>query len=285
MRCILPAIAAVAFAAQSPAQQSLIDAERAFAKLGAEVGVRDSFIQWFADEGIGFSPQPHRMKETLMKRPPVTQPLPSILRWAPVWGGISTAGDLGWNTGPTVVEPRSGDASKIRHGLFFSVWKRQPDGQWRVVLDLGGETPKPIAPLDAPFNVVNNPSPPPPDQSSPAAALESLMRAERELLSASNETGIGAAYRSRLAGYARIHRAGAMPIVGRASLDGWTAAQTGRLAGEPLAGDVSRSGDLGYVYGRYQHADSGRTGYFARVWQRTAGGVWLIVVDADSPAG
>jgi len=42
-----------------PAQTELINAERAFAKLAVERGVRESFIAYFADDGIGFAPHPH----------------------------------------------------------------------------------------------------------------------------------------------------------------------------------------------------------------------------------
>ena len=46
-----------------PAQADLVNAERAFAKLAGERGVRESFIAYFADDGIGFAPHPHKVKE------------------------------------------------------------------------------------------------------------------------------------------------------------------------------------------------------------------------------
>jgi ketosteroid isomerase-like protein len=268
---------------QSPAQMSLVEAERAFAKLGTERGVRESFMQWFADEGIGFSPHPHRVKETMAKSPAPQKPPATILRWAPVYGGIALAGDLGWNAGPTVFEPVDGDASKVRHGVFFSVWKRQPDGQWRVVLDLGADTPKPIAALDATFNVVSAPAAGAPPKVARPAAMDSLLGAERQLFAEAGKIDSGAAYRSRLAEYARVHRPGAMPVVGRPALDAWSKGQTTQMTGEVMAGDVSASGDLGYTYGRYHHAGTPDNGYFARVWQKDAAGAWRIVVDTAIP--
>src|SRR5215470_19607703 len=78
-----------------PAQADLVNTERAFAKLAVERGVRESFIAYFADDGIGFAPHPLKVKERLSNSPaPAT--LPSLtLNWAPVYGDIAQAGDLG----------------------------------------------------------------------------------------------------------------------------------------------------------------------------------------------
>ena len=72
-----------------PAQAEIVNAERAFARMCVERGIRDSFIAYFADDGIGFAPHPHKVKETLSQRPaPATRP-PFVLNWAPVYGDIS----------------------------------------------------------------------------------------------------------------------------------------------------------------------------------------------------
>ncbi len=68
--------------------------------------------------------------------------------WAPVYGDISRAGDLGWDTGPLVFQGKNG--APDRHGMFFSIWKRQADGQFKVVLDVGSDTPAAVVPLDEP---------------------------------------------------------------------------------------------------------------------------------------
>jgi len=81
-----------------------------------------------------------------------------------------------------------------------------------------------------------------------------------------------------------VHRPGVMPVVGKDALRGWLAQQTMALSGEPIKADVSRSGDLGYVYGGYELGGAQpQKGYFARVWKRDAEGQWRIVVDTISP--
>jgi ketosteroid isomerase-like protein len=267
-----------------PAQAELVNAERAFAKLAVERGVRESFIAYFADDGVGFAPHPHQVKERFSNSPaPAARP-PLTLNWAPVYGDIAQAGDLGWNTGPTLIEDTSPEKKPARHGMFFSVWKKQSDGSWRVALDLGADMPAAVAPLNAPFKTSYRAS-----SKGPIAnvnvreEIASLLKVEREFLAAAKASGLGQAYRSHLNDDARIHRPGVMPVVGKDALRDWLALQTMTLSGEPIKVDVSRSGDLGYAYGSYELGGAQpQKGYFARVWKRDAEGQWRIVVDTVS---
>lgn len=264
-----------------PSQAEVVAAERAFARVAGELGFQQSFIAFFADEGIGFGPHPFRMKETLISQPPSDAPMG--LTWAPAFGDIAQAGDLGWNTGPTLFDATP-DNKPRRHGMFFSVWKKQDDGSWRVVLDLGSETPAAVVPIDAPFQTSYR------ESGRPSAAnvnvekeIAALLVVEREFLAAAN-ANVGQAYLGRLGDQARVHRPGAMPLVGREALQGWLGNQTMTLRGEPLKADVSISGDLGYAYGSYEiGGDEPQAGYYARVWKRDAKGQWRIVMDTISP--
>src|SRR5262249_2500026 len=227
-----------------PAQADLVNTERAFAKLALERGVRESFIAYFADDGIGFAPHPHKVKETFSSDPAPAPRSTIALKWAPVYGDIAQAGDLGWNTGPTVIEDTGPEKKPTRHGLFFSVWKKQSDGSWRVALDLGGSTPAEVAPLNAPFQTSYSAS-----RVRPAGGVNveeeiaGLIKMEREFLAAAKASSLGQAYQSRLSADARAHRPGVMPIVGKDALRAWLAQQTMTLSGEPIKADVSRSGD------------------------------------------
>ena len=263
-----------------PAQQELVDAERAFVRLAAERGFRDSFYAWFADDGIAFNPHPFNVRAALVNQPSTGGPMGAM--WAPAYGDVAEAGDLGWNTGPLVFEGRGGQPD--RHGMFFSVWKRQSDGAWRVVLDVGADTPVAVVPIDTPFLTPHRPAGPARADGDVSEAIASLLTAERELLAAAASGSAGEAYASRLADDARIHRPGVMPVVGKDALAAWAAGQGSKLQGEPLLADVSRSGDLGYAYGSYEiEGANPQAGYFARVWKRNETGRWLIVMDTISP--
>jgi len=267
------------------AQSELVETERAFAKLAVERGIRESFIAYFAEDGIGFAPHPHKVKETLSKSPAPARNSSILLKWAPVYGDISQAGDLGWNTGPTVIEDTSTAKKPARHGMFFSVWKKQGDGNWKVVVDLGSDTPAPVVPLNAPFQSSYRASSRP-----PAAAVKveeeiaGLLKIDRELLAAARSGSVEQAYKSHLSNEARVHRPGMMPAAGKEAIHAWLNRKSMTLSGEPFNADVSRSGDLGYTYGSYElGGEKPEKGYYVRVWKRESEGEWRIVIDIVNP--
>ena len=276
---LLPVAVLAADTGLPPAQQELFDTERAFVRLAAEKGFRDSFYTYFADDGIAFNPHPFRVRTALAGQPP--SPGPMGATWAPVYGDIAQAGDLGWDTGPLEFEGRNG--APPRHGMFFSVWKRQEDGNFKVVLDIGGNTPYAVVPMNEPAHSSWRAGAAPAASVNVASAREQLLSVERAFLSTAAAESLGRAYGSRLSDEARVHRPDAMPVVG-ATLVEWSNTQKAQARGEPLFADVSASGDLGYTWGSYEKSgESPEAGYFARVWKKDARGNWRIVMDTVSP--
>lgn len=65
------------------------------------------------------------------------------LEWYPARTTVS--GDLAWSTGPALFERLDGREPRLARSTFQSVWRREPDGRWRVVFDTG----TPPEPIDA----------------------------------------------------------------------------------------------------------------------------------------
>jgi ketosteroid isomerase-like protein len=66
------------------------------------------------------------------------------LTWTPVGADMSASGDLGYTYG--TYEFRSKDKAgkpTIEHGKYTTIWKKQKDGSWKVVLDMGNADPTP----------------------------------------------------------------------------------------------------------------------------------------------
>lgn len=260
----------------------LADAERAFAKMSVEKGVREAFYNNFAEDGINFQPHPTNTREAYRKTPVPVTPPPVTLNWAPIYGDISQAGDLGYTTGPYTVEDHSPAKRPTRHGMYSSVWKKQADGNWKVVLDLGIQLPSAVAPLDAPFQAAPEWNVKPPKRSA-EENLASLLKADREFFERA-KAGASTAWQKALSEDARIHRNQMMPVVGKAELQSWAGKQTAAITGEPMKADVAASGDLGYSYGKYElKTEKLEKGYYARVWKRDAKGKWRIVFDVTAP--
>ncbi len=119
----------------------LANAERAFAKMASDQSIRDAFIEYFADESVNFNPTPGPARQRLKDNPKAFPPGMKLL-WEPRVGDVAASGDLGYLTGPTEMSVPGKPAG---YGNYFSVWKKQADGKYRVILDIGANQPeKPV---------------------------------------------------------------------------------------------------------------------------------------------
>ncbi len=138
-------------------RESVAASERAFARQSVEHGMRAAFLEYFADDGINFAPGPGNTRERFRARPDAIEPF--VLDWHPAITAVARAGDLGFTTGPFTITGRAPAVREPAQGVFLSVWRRQADGNWRVIVDGGvstnapvpdaafGEDPQPLSPI------------------------------------------------------------------------------------------------------------------------------------------
>ncbi len=146
---VIVLLASASLAGQSPEAlpQSLtqmIETERAFAARALVIGWKQAFLEYFAPNALGFDQgQVGLARDQLAKAP---DPPPDLqLIWEPRFGDISGSGELGYLTGPVRNVRASRDGGKPRYSNYTSVWKRQRDGSFKVVMDVGINTPGPVS--------------------------------------------------------------------------------------------------------------------------------------------
>ena len=61
------------------------------------------------------------------------------LSWKPVGADVAAAGDLGYTWGNWKYQA----PDTTYYGNYFTAWKKQKDGSWKVALDGGNSSPKP----------------------------------------------------------------------------------------------------------------------------------------------
>ena len=226
--------------------------ERAFARTTAEIGVRNGFGMFFADDAI--MPPDSAGTNRFLAGPAPVAPTPTTLEWEPLTGEVSRSLDLGWLTGPFSFRDTAG---KQHHGVYFSIWRRGANGLWRVALDAVRA----------------------------AGADAELRRTETAFLAAAAHDPRGA-YAGALAGSARLHRDGRIPLIARDSILALVAGER-TSAGHVIRAEVSSAGDLGWTFGvaTYRAERGVREAAFTRIWRRDPEGRWRIVLDVSSPAG
>jgi ketosteroid isomerase-like protein len=278
----------IVFRLSAPAQgrlDSLVSAERAFAAAGLADGIRASFMAFFSDSAIAFSPAPYIFKDVVGKRPPPDNPHARTLRWEPVAGDIASSGDLGYTMGPYAMTDNTAEHAPTSYGFFLSVWKREAGGGWKVVLDAGTEATEEMKKyFGTPFRPLGNERAP--SGGLPVPHLRTLYRLDRALAERQGTVGLRRAYGAVLDAGARALREGVGPIVGKKSiLAHLDTVRTGRFL-SPLGAGLSRAGDIGYTYGAYALTAGATTpaGYYVHVWKRGARSSWRLVVDREAPA-
>jgi ketosteroid isomerase-like protein len=247
---------------------SLVEAERAFAKLGAAQGIKDSFLANIADDGTLFRPGPVPGKQWLSEHP---NP-PLQLAWHPVHAEIARSGDLGWTTGPSEVTPQGQPKG---YGQFATIWKRQSDGRWKFMVDFGVPTPAP-APEGEPKLTVPEPFHGKVDS---AAAQKSLLAADRDLAAHAAAQGTAAAYAAAVTDKTYLLRDGHQPFVGKQAIHAALAQDPGGLTWEAQGSGVSMAGDLGYTWGTAARKDPEESGAYMRAWERQPDGSWKLALD------
>jgi ketosteroid isomerase-like protein len=69
------------------------------------------------------------------------------LTWTPVKAEMAASGDLGYTFGNYVLKAKDKDGHPVVHyGKYATVWKKQKDGRWKVVMDMGNSSPDPTKP-------------------------------------------------------------------------------------------------------------------------------------------
>jgi ketosteroid isomerase-like protein len=124
----------------APDPTELMTADLAFAKATAERGV-DGWLEYFAEDGAMLpAGQPiirgHQAIRDLMS--PAFEAEGFELHWEPIEADIAASSDLGYTIGRYERTITAADGNRqTTVGKYVSIWKRQEDGTWKVVVDLG----------------------------------------------------------------------------------------------------------------------------------------------------
>jgi ketosteroid isomerase-like protein len=269
----------------------VVEAEHAFAQHSIDHGMKPAFLAFAAPNGIIVNRRgPVNAIETWSKRDPAPT---GLLTWWPTYAEVSRAGDLGWTTGPFEFREKPTDEKPGGTGHYFTVWRRQPDGSWKWVLDLGISHPAPATTetvLSYPPSLRKNAGAVASRTVDVEAARLSLLDAERTLSDASASGGFRPALLARADDSLRLYREGTFPVVGKESVAKAVKVLSEYINWKPLKADVAASGDMGYAYGTYElrtkQSDEkpAELGNYARVWKRDRGGPWRVVFNVANPA-
>ncbi|HEY2963365.1 MAG TPA: DUF4440 domain-containing protein [Pyrinomonadaceae bacterium] len=269
--------------AQTPLHE-MVKTEQAFSRTAAEKNTRDAFMTFIADDGLLFRPTAVNGKQWLREHPVPPSDKHPLLAWQPAFAGMAAAGDLGFTTGPWEFKEDIKDEKPSGYGHFVTLWKKQPDGSWKFVVDLGISHPM----SGGPQTLWQ-----PPEQKRPAkfkavdvaVVRRALLARDAAYLQQNLNEGLLKAFVAHASADVRLYRVGSLPFISRTVSANALGSIRGQVTWTTAGGDVSRSGDLGYTYGTYEVADAARVterGSYVKIWKNEGGG-WQIVLDVANP--
>lgn len=261
--------------------QSLIEAERGFARTSVEKGTREAFLANLADDSVIFHPHALNGKKWWSEQ----QPRPGVLSWRPIYAFVARSGDIGYTTGPWEYRPKSLEDKPVAFGYFVTIWKKQVDGTWKAFLDLGTQNPEPkTSEPDKVFsssNTAKNIG----TNHDITSEWGSLLKTENDFLKLmTTKSGVDS-FLSYMADDVRFYRMNAFPVLGAEATRAAFAARPGTLSWQNTSGGVSSTGDLGYTYGTYElkSGAEAESGNYLRIWRKQANGKWRVVLDLLNP--
>ena len=126
----------------NPGKMLLFDLEARFAKDVAARGGK-AFADWFAEDGVilGNGQAPVVGRVAIMKSA-TWSPKDYQLTWTPTEGLMGPSGDMGYTWGHFEGHSKDANGNPVAvTGRYMTIWRKQSDGAWKVVLDAGANEP------------------------------------------------------------------------------------------------------------------------------------------------
>lgn len=266
------------------ALQEMVKTEQAFSKMAEEQNARDAFMAFIADDGLLFRPGAVNGKKWMNEHPVPPSDKKPLLAWQPSFAGMAASGDMGFTTGPWEAKGDINDEKPSGYGHFVTVWKKQADGSWKFVVDLGISHPQSGGPQshweppDAKMKETNK-------SVDLSISREVLLERDRNYSAATLDRGLAKAFATYAASDVRLYRANNLPYIGRTASSEGIGKTKGQVTWQPIASDTSRADDLGYTHGTYEVADDAKNvierGSYVRIWKKK-NGIWRIVMDVTN---
>ncbi len=139
------AVAAAQAADPEKEKAALIRTDLEFSDAAQKIGVGEAFVL-YADPDATMLPSGQNAVtgRDRVRGQFADYPRGATLVWKPFRADVARSGDLGYTLGTYESRGTAPDSKPVtRHGKYCSVWKKQPDGSWKWVVDVGTPSPEP----------------------------------------------------------------------------------------------------------------------------------------------
>ena len=128
--------------ALTPGQLTLLELEGRFSQAVAQGGGK-AFASWFADDAVTLNNgKPATLGRGAIAATATWSPTEYSLTWVAQGAQMGPLNDMGFTWGH--YEGRTTDKSgqtSVTSGRYITVWKKLPDGSWKVAMDASAQEP------------------------------------------------------------------------------------------------------------------------------------------------
>ena len=142
---IYPSVRPSALATAKADANTLRQLEADFMKAAAERGSQ-GYMSYYAEDAAELPNGEDILqgKDNIAKTMGFLDQKDNHLTWTPVHADMAASGDLGYTFGTYEFRSKDKDGRPtVSYGKYASIWKKQSDGSWKVVMDMGNASPSP----------------------------------------------------------------------------------------------------------------------------------------------
>jgi hypothetical protein len=246
---------------QVTAQNEIAIAEQAFAQMAKDSGTQKAFLHFLDSNSIIFH------KGQSQAALPFWKSLDNdrgLLLWKPVYTGMAASGEMGFSTGP--FEQRDGPTSAVNaSGSYSSVWIKNKQGEWKVLIDLGMPYQPSLFQKDWGRTVLAGLSP---------ATASNWQQVEGDFITRFQQQGTKA-FLPWLSDRSWFNLQGQAPLHTVKDIETGLQQIPVDLQFEYMGGAISAGGDLFYAYGAVNR--NGNKENYLRVWGHEQAG-WKLLL-------
>lgn len=256
---------------QKSALKKMIETEKAFAQTSLDKGTKNAFLEFLGKDAIVFN------QGTAINGLGYWQKLDfkNLLTWQPTFSEIAISEELGYTLGNFQVHNLTAEDKPLSYGSFFTLWKKQTDGNWKVAVDFGVNHPE-INAINAilketyatfkPYELKNT------------SVLAERMVFMNDFFYWKNAKTSLNPFEPHLSQDIKLYRNNLLPIVGREAAKNYLKKTYDKaIVYTGLKAIPSKAGDLVCVYGVI--SGKGKTGEYARIWKQESKDMWKIVME------
>jgi ketosteroid isomerase-like protein len=125
-------------------RSALLEADLSFSRASEEKGAAQAFYEFLAADGVSLATgePPIRGRDAIKVH--LSAGPQGFFTWQPIAVDVARSGEIGFTWGTAIFQGKGADEKpRISHSKYVSIWKKQNNGRWKVVLFSTSPSPAP----------------------------------------------------------------------------------------------------------------------------------------------